>query len=781
MNFKLTSSDPNISWKLQKNPTTVFERELRDNTKVTAWWEHDVFCGKVEHDIELLLTHCKKTNMTSYNAAEFWVAGPYNLIAYDEVFRSVLRNKFDASLTQEQCAEAYEHSILIGPVSEYNQERIEKLTAGFGLKVMRNMLQPHFTACYLHISANMPIDEFLQKVYIFLSAYQAEFTLGLSSNDKLAKYQRFFENWIETVENKEYLLDVLSNRRAYKVKLLDESIGLAKEERIEQRQSESLHALRHQAISKLVDEVSPEIVLDAACGSGQLISKLNLEERQYIGFDASDKVYKIKRRGDNITAFMTNIMFPYMPNYDRTKNTVMILSEVIEHFNTADRRNLYGLIDGFYQPDYLIVTTPNAAYNHNFGFTAGQMRHKDHKIEFDPQSITEINDGLNNYRLIKFVTITDAELEEQPSFIILYQRIANKTNVTQHIRFMNLLYAFDDRTNKSINRGLCHRAVVSNIDNIFYLGPTIAPSEGNETQLESLEAAKQYYNERGVDSVYYQEKVMGSRAYVLWFNNLDTAQRHGFSAPLIINSRNGFQFFNDEELMFNLWNELNNMIGSHTNMIMLDCEVTPWVLKSGRLIDREFTIPLETEYLHLMWFNDTGQRFENVAKALASLETYIANEPIKIHVFDVLSIGNKNVLNENMLDTLAHLMLLFESSNPMYFTVVKTTFNADIIEEATKNSEGVVVKPLQRGEGILPAMKVRNQEYLRLIYGAHYLEYLSLLQQRSTNKKRKQSHNQFLLSNNMVNAFVENDTFKLLQSIGLFYDNDTGVMQDRTL
>lgn len=65
----------------------------------------------------------------------------------------------------------------------------------------------------------------------------------------------------------------------------------------------------------------------------------------------------------------------------------IICSEVIEHVYPDVLDSFLGITLGIYQPEIMIVTTPNAEYNINFlglkyGTKESEFRHDDHKFEW---------------------------------------------------------------------------------------------------------------------------------------------------------------------------------------------------------------------------------------------------------------------------------------------------------------------------------------------------------------------------------------------------------------
>ncbi|MCB0748904.1 MAG: methyltransferase domain-containing protein, partial [Ignavibacteriae bacterium] len=699
----------------------------------------------------------------------FWVAGPYNLIGFDKVFHSALRENYDKSVTAEEADEVYNHVITIGPFANFSTTKSDRVSEGMGLNITIDSQK--YDVVMLRISGKMKLAEFLQKVYIYSFVMQYEYGFFDTNKDAINKLKRMYQNWIDDCVNSKYIFDILSGYKISNLKQIDEEYAEEKKTKNNTRIEHGLHTTRHKKIIELIPAETQQII-DLGCGSGQLLKHLELAENQvYIGLDSSPKVGKVRRKENKIRALQTNILFPYITNFDYTKHTTVILSEVIEHMDVQDRQHLYDVIEEFYRPDVIILTTPNREYNHIWDMEENEKRHKGHQIEFDSKTVLEVHDGLWAYSWEEHAILDTAI---QPSFAFKYTRKFEKRKYTGTVALLNQVYNEDHRTNIKINDGLCSNNVVRNIDNLFYLGPTISPAESDTVELESLNEAVRYYEQHGVDEIVFQTKEMGSRGYVLWFSTTGLANNYGFENRLVINSRNGFPFFDDELLFNEILKEFDTILSNGPSMVILDAEITPWCYKASGLIDKEFTTPLTSELMSSTPF--TAQHLQ-VLNALDELKKFSANTPIKINVFDVIVWNEVNMMEVDIFVSLSLLNNLLPEKRR--FLEVVTTSN-DIRRIPHDGTEGIVVKPRFRKEGVLPALKVRSPEFLKLIYGAHYESYIEMLSKRPTNKKRKVSYNQWTLSKKIVDAFLETDIIKLVKYIGLFNSADR-IKQDATL
>ena len=801
MFFRLYSpTDDNLSYRISKNPANIYERKYGNNTTVTGKFTSDnEFSVEVKHSAQLIITHCKVTRKTSYNDATFWVAGPYNLSFFKQTFSSVLGGNMDASLTDEQRKEVHTYALHVACVSQMNVEKMDKLIDGLGLTAIFYS-DGMKVASTVTFSGQMTLTELLQKVYIVLYAYQYRYSLGTDKVQKLEMLKRYFENWIDQAENKEYIIELLSGHRLYKLATLDEEYGTEKVATVEQKISESLHTLRHQTTKQLMEGSAPyERWLDLGCGSGQLyqhIGQPDLNTQIYVGLDADKrKLQKFNKRPANVNTFQTNILYPYFNiatnEFDPNIPTIMTLIEVIEHFDEKDRWRLYNLIQEYYQPDTLIITTPNLAWNKvkgNGGKGFDGYRHKDHKIEFDVHTVGEITEGLGNYYVEPVCMEEGVSWEEQATFVFKCIRWSNTISLQPKpvtgVMFDELANLYDGtpKQNAAVNRGLCGNQVVQNHKNLFFMGATMAPADATDDTLESMDSAIDYYNSKGIKNLMFEEKVMGSRAYILYFKDFEEARKYGYNGLIYINSRNGFQFFDDEQqIVTDIWKELHSAFPNLT-MGIFDCEILPWSLKAKGLIEREFLVPIEAEFLHHTHAgNPDPELLRETEIALQQIYQHSAVTPIKVYIFDVIVASGISVIHLQRSVVLPILRDVLR--NCIILKVVDFDTNSFALRERVPLAEGIVVKPNERTPNVLPAIKVRNHDFLRLIYGTHYTEYFDMLKDRPLGKKRMMSHVQWQLGRKMIPAFLIHDKIELLKLIGLFIDGDTAYVKtgDNTL
>lgn len=174
--------------------------------------------------------------------------------------------------------------------------------------------------------------------------------------------------------------------------------------------------------------------------------------------------------------------------------------------------------------------------------------------------------------------------KDQPSFIIHGKRrterkpctkLYHKTQELYHNIYLDTV-DFTVYTSE-IATGLTSKQVLTNGKNIFYLAPTIAPVEYTTEAPNHLEhplACYQYFRSRGVTFVSSEKKYMGSRGYILVFKTPEIAKANGFDSPIMVNSRQGYPFFSDPNILNTLYEDIQPKM--RDEFIMLDAEIMPW-------------------------------------------------------------------------------------------------------------------------------------------------------------------------------------------------------------
>lgn len=773
MFIKLFSQDKNLSWLIVKHPQNVFMKELTKYRTVSGKFVDDTFFGEIINDDRLFIKHFKKQNADTYVTPLQWAVTPYNLQMMNTLFASVLNgnNGSKTTITQEQFNNESLHGIEIGPFINPPESFITFLREKINYTI--DALEPGAVVT-LTFANNAPetLTKFLQTVYVCSYILSAKLDFNHAFKHELKQEQMLrYAPWLDD-EDARSVIRILSK---YKSKIFNTFTDKLE---TEFEQKETLHEQRLAIAAEYInysisvaqrDELAQVKVLDLGCGTAKLRDKLTKSNKLiYFG---------IERNPRRIAQFIkqTNLLAPNIREEDLQPDW-LVLSEVIEHLNQEERAQLIDLVINFYQPEQIFLSTPNVDYNVNYGLAEGEYRHSDHKIEYNhSQFIEEVVSKLSdaNY-VVHRKPLLDGE-KIQPSFIIIakYNGEERKKNTRLLQKFQRanagffLPFSKQKIKDSTVEIGMLDKF----LSGAFYHGPPIAPVEWSEDSpkvLEDITTALEYYTTRGCTELIIEEKVMGSRAYIL----AHRSPKEGEEKIQIRTRRNAEFFKNEPEILEKIYDEIFQNIPNWITTIMLDCEITPWSLKAGWLIENKFKQPVIAARLHKLNIS-ANANIENEVKFLNTLESFSKDSPLRVHVFDILllkGIDKKDLLIGPLLSkqevnrTIDTFFSGLEIFTPVKYIVCDTMIDSDI--DAAKcffkklnTAEGVVVKPNNRfgvtGNGWLlqPALKVRHPEYLRLIYGVNYLDYLDILKVRNIKRKRQQAIIEYELS---VNALLAN-------------------------
>ena len=343
---------------------------------------------------------------------------------------------------------------------------------------------------------------------------------------------------------------------------------------------------------------------------------------------------------------------------------------------------------------------------------------------------------------------------------------------------------------------------------LVHLPPTMAPvaTSRRPDYLEHPDEAFSYFRKVEVREVVCQEKHMGSRAVLVLARDADAAQaqfRITNDEAGVVASRTGRPFFSDPGLAgalldrlrtaadaAGLWDRLN------TDWLILDAELLPWSAKASGLIHKQYAATgaagraaLAAVQRLLDEATQRGIGLETLVSRTDDraqhLESYV--EAYRRYCWDVDGLTGLEVAPFQILaaqgEVLArrphrwHLEQIdgLVEHDPALFRRTDRRFvdpnDDESVQEATNwwceitgsGGEGMVVKPAEpimhaKGGMVLPGVKCRGREYLRIIYGPEYLEPTNLerLRQRSLNRKSSLARREFALGIEALDRFVAN-------------------------
>ncbi|MGE6258149.1 polynucleotide kinase-phosphatase [Heyndrickxia sporothermodurans] len=346
------------------------------------------------------------------------------------------------------------------------------------------------------------------------------------------------------------------------------------------------------------------------------------------------------------------------------------------------------------------------------------------------------------------------------------------------------------------------------IEQLIYIPPTMSPTPTTsslDNYLEHPKEAIEYYRKNGVYTMIAEKKHMGSRGILFLFKDKETAKNYGgFETLGTIYLRTGRRFFDknlEERVVSTIHKDLHNygyFQKYKTDFLLLDAEIMPWNLKAKELISNQYAHVSENAILDRMklrdklrdaslknediqnWLQEYEEKLNNALRFKQIFQNYCWDingiEQIQIAPFHVLLAHS----NETFFDKphTWHMEMNREFSklsNLFVETEYKVIHNDKSEEEVIKwwesmtseGHEGIVIKPeyfiSKHNEKLLqPAIKVRGQKYLSIIYGMDYLhpENLKRLKNRNSAKKQKLALKEFALGVEGINRFVNGQSIE---------------------
>lgn len=326
-----------------------------------------------------------------------------------------------------------------------------------------------------------------------------------------------------------------------------------------------------------------------------------------------------------------------------------------------------------------------------------------------------------------------------------------------------------------------------------FISGTMAPASANGLDIESLESALEYFKTK-VDKVVMQPKYMGSRCQFYLYKD----RTKNFAV-----SRNGYKIKIDglQEYMASYQDRVEKSVKFNDELI-LDGELLPWSALGKGLIEGQFlqygkAIEYTLEKLAsdpVFGAFDLGKKYDaegrqvDLHKFDHQMWLYGRDKPLEYKAFDILMLdgellaGKQNVTCFFVLNGDGQHIVDF--ADPDYFQKANSYFDTLTFE---REFEGAVIKPISYDQAnshrmdsakfpCVPYMKVRNKEYLRLVYGFDYTSRLeSLCKQKSTKGKSALSIDEYELGRAML---VEKDTEKRNHLISAMFGK---IAQERTM
>lgn len=550
----------------------------------------------------------------------------------------------------------------------------------------------------------------------------------------------------------------------------------------------------------------PLKVVDIGGGGGKFIARLmekfeaeNLPVPFFVLVepDSTERGYARRRLGSALRKKQVEIAYGalgWQLPIPAQKADVYLLIEMIEHL-PVDRA--YSALQSLLhvQPARIWLTTPNHAYNQVWGWEPGRKRHWDHKQEWNQAGFVSFLNraiGITTYQNVQMSWIGEvhpdyggmtlfAKLEgyRTPLFpLAAIPALPSKGGMEallrtgKSARALPWLPSTIAPVSGSIMETLRHQNPAtewSMLDGVWH------PDRCNVHHLlEHPEAAFLYYRSRGVEKVLVETKHMGSRMIAAWNEN-SLYSRNGrdmLYKPEEKPIKEGILYLVKELSMFLLKKGY-----THSPHVVLDGELLPWSVKAGNLLTEVYGPLAEILRTHgyTSSMQDTRQRLAQVQAYDKQLELYGTSGEIEYAVWSAFP-NKPDQLGDPTFHDLVQEFIQTKEAELKGFLIgaklrlIGTPYLVVHLNDPREcqhaidqwwyspKVEGIVVKPIiPYTDSMAPMLKVRNPEYLRLIYGPEYPSYLDKLKGRSTGRKMKRSIEQTKWGRKAIQAYLSAD------------------------
>ncbi len=361
-------------------------------------------------------------------------------------------------------------------------------------------------------------------------------------------------------------------------------------------------------------------------------------------------------------------------------------------------------------------------------------------------------------------------------------------------------------------------------EKINFISGTIAPAESDveKNELESLDKALDYFRAKNCYELTLQPKYMGSRCNIYLHKN---------SKKSYAVSRNGFKI-RDERLndLFATLKARFNDIFTKNDLawLILDGELMPWHILGQGLIDEKYTPISVAQHTELDILTETGYdaAFQMMMQKMDA--TDFEHDQVKMSKKNLIEKYGSNdyqtfkhalILKNNYVatDKLKKAAEKFDEQLNLYGSPEEMTFKPFSILKMVQNDgtekrwtgktsemyallsdddfvtidlrsedasqmarnyfktitfdqkmEGIVIKPEKPVKNVAPAVKVRNEDYLHLIYGYDYhfeRKYEKLIRNKKVRQKLRASISEYEYGEQMLDVPLaeissQNDTYK---------------------
>lgn len=382
----VSSTNPNFSFVIQKNPDSGIKLQSLRLGIAVGWFSksnstYNIFFKDAEDEISYKIhpdEQFEYLNLSRYNSALFIIN------AIDDFFRSAYKNQ-DVSIDTA----GFENSFFINMIEAKNERYI---------KAFANYFTEYKVEYEALVANNFRVTITTQKSLFELLNFVALFANFIAIiNDENLHIKE--ENVAKNISSLNIIDAPYFVRYLFKLRFLFSENKFKDFKEVLEKSNRSKNEFvfgdnwigRQIFVESHLDFKSN--ILDIGCGEGKYITRFSnyMKGKKYFAVDKDvdvleDAKRRCKNKGlDNIYFFESVDAFLLDNSQEKVD---VILSEVIEHMDYDEAKDLVVQILKDVKFNKLVITTPDSRFNSNY-FMTEKFRHDDHKFEFNRNEFIE--------------------------------------------------------------------------------------------------------------------------------------------------------------------------------------------------------------------------------------------------------------------------------------------------------------------------------------------------------------------------------------------------------
>lgn len=421
MFVQLKSTNPNMSWVIQKNPASGMIIENHKKGNLFGWFSgnDDHYNIYFEDDKDEISYKHDKYQEFEYLDASRYISSkiPMNMLS------ELLKTARDE--VHEEDVKGYTNTIMINMMSIYAHRYLNIFKKHFEDRFSMEFEHINHKNYRITISTDNTIHELLNLVNLFclfntLANDDAHFFVD---DNNIRKYLKVMNKL-----DAPYFIRYLFKVKVIRSKEMFETIKdeLEGSDDVDMEFGDTWES-RYNAIK---DEISfSKDIVDVGCAEGRygrrLINTLKKNDLNYIGIDPSEEAVKTARKK---LSFKTDDHFTFYSYWDEFaenkdgREKEVILSEVIEHMEKEEARKLIEKILSHEEVGKLIITTPNKDFNPFYNMEE-DMRREDHIFEPTEKEFSELMESVNSDGFsAEQKQIGDSVEDIKPTHMIVFEK-----------------------------------------------------------------------------------------------------------------------------------------------------------------------------------------------------------------------------------------------------------------------------------------------------------------------------------------------------------------------